>query len=276
MNRMILFSKHWPQNSAHELCHLARYLSVDGFDLCVRAGYTVNPDNVADALVPFVATLRTENLHVPLVTAEGSLVQPADPTARPILQAMDRADIRLLKLGYFRVDPIRDYRIQFDQVRRAMEGWQQLGREYRVKICYHTHAHRRMGLNAGLLAQMINGLDPEYIGAYLDPLHLTIEGEEFELAAAIVKPYLSVIALKDVLIHRSVVADHGRKDWAVVPAGQGMVDWTAVFSTIRNFNYSGPLSIHGEFVVPPDQFMSELQREVAYYRSKLNAPTPGI
>ena len=40
-------------------------------------------------------------------------------------------------------------------------------------------------MNASALAHPLRGFDPRYVGAYLDPCHLCIEGEEFALALAI-------------------------------------------------------------------------------------------
>jgi sugar phosphate isomerase/epimerase len=228
--KLILFSKFFKDKSIEELINLAHDFNFDGYDLCVRPDYPVNPDNASEKLPETVKLLNTEGLSIPMVTGNFDLLYPDHPTAEPILAAMDKADVRLLKLGYYFFDPEKqDYWPEVDKIRKGFEGWQTLGRKYSVKICYHTHSNRCMGLNCASLAHLVNGFDPRYIGAYLDPGHMVIEGEEFSVGVAMVKKYLSITAVKDVMLTRKDAGSHGRVVAKFVPAGEGMVDWTAVF-----------------------------------------------
>ena len=91
-----------------------------------------------------------------MVTANFDLLTADHPLAEPLLAAMDSADVRLLKLGYFRFDPATmDYWEQVDSVRQAFADWEKLTRAYNVKICYHTHSHYCMGLNAAALMHLL-------------------------------------------------------------------------------------------------------------------------
>jgi sugar phosphate isomerase/epimerase len=241
------------------------------FDLCVRPGYAVNPDNASEQLPQAVKQMEHAGLTIPMVTGNFDLLLPDHPTAEPILAAMDRAGVRLIKLGYFHFDPgTQDYWQEVDRIRSALDGWQTLARRYRVKICYHTHSHRCMGLNAAALAHLIQGFDPQHIGAYLDPGHMRAEGEEFRVGVAMVRPYLSIIGLKDFLLTRVEANGHGRAEAQVVPAGKGMVDWTAVFDTLYQSDFIGPLSVHCEYeVAGPQHFFDLLKAEVRFFKQYL-------
>ena len=264
---LIAFTKHFDGRSIDDLIELAQMHGFDGYDLCVRPGYPVNPDNAAVALPDAARRCRAAGLKLPLVTGTTELLWPDQPDAEPLLAAMDAAGVRLLKLGYFRFDPVHDdYWREVDRIRRAFEGWEALSRRYGVKICYHTHNDRCMGLNGAALAHLIRGFDPACIGAYLDPLHLVLEGEEFAFALAMNQPYLSAVACKDVMKTRVQHSHHGGYRIDVVPAGEGMVDWTAVFDDLRRVGYAGPLSMHCEWPVPADQFSDTLRRETAFFR----------
>ena len=48
--KLILFSKMLKDRSIDALADLAASLGIDGYDLAVRPGHPVNPDNVAAAL----------------------------------------------------------------------------------------------------------------------------------------------------------------------------------------------------------------------------------
>ncbi|NOY82879.1 MAG: sugar phosphate isomerase/epimerase [Kiritimatiellaeota bacterium] len=273
--KLVVFSKMLKERSTAELIDWAQEVGLDGYDLCVRPGYAVNPDNVLEALPAAVTAFRRAGLDIPMVTGNFDLLWPTDPGAETVLQAMDKADVRLLKLGYFKFNPLeQDYWAEVDRIRRGFAGWERLAWRYGVKICYHTHSNRCMGLNAGMLCHLVRGFEPTCIGAYLDAGHLVAEGEEFAVAAAMLQPYLSIVAVKDFLLTRGEKNGHGVTRRSVVPAGTGMVDWTAVFETLARVGFDGPVSAHCEFKVPEgSEFGQVATKEVAFFRRFVPAGT---
>ena len=265
--RLIMFSKMLKEKSPAELVALAKEWGLDGYDLCVRPGYPVSPDNAATELPRVAASFRAAGLDIPMVTGNFDLLEPEHPTAEPILKAMAKAGIHLLKLGYFHYDPRQDdYMAETERIRAAFARWERLARRHGVRICYHTHSNQCMGLNGAGLAHLLSGFDPALIGAYLDPAHLAVEGEDFATAVGMVRPWLSLVAVKDVLLTRVEKNGHGavQRDWVV--AGAGVVDWTGVFECLQRENYAGPISVHCEFQIPADQFLAAAQREIAFFR----------
>lgn len=263
--KLIVFSKMLAARSVTELADLAEELGIDGYDLAVRDGHPVNPDNAAEALPAATELLRSRGLDIPLITAEGDLVDPAAPGAEPLLQAMAAAGVPRVKLGYFKMDPTADYWAAVDDCRAKLTAWGELAAKHGVQVVYHTHSNRCLGLNAGMLAHLLRGLDPDRVGAYLDTGHLVGEGEEFAVALAIHRDSLSVVSLKDFLLRRVDKEGHGTKVRDVVEAGRGMVDWTAVFEDLHGIGYDGPASIHCEFKVAEGQFEAALRREAAFF-----------
>ena len=278
--KLIVFSKSLKDKSLEELIELGQRLEIDGYDLCVRPGYPVNPDNAAEELVRAAKRMGSAGLSIPMVTANFDVIYPHHPTAKPILSAMDKADIRLIKLGYFRFDPLtQDFWEGVEDIRTALSGWQKLAKQYNVKVCYHTHSIRHYASNASMLAHLIRGFDHSYIGAFLDTGHMVIEGEEFCVAAAILKDSLSILAAKDILLERKERNGHGSMTHRGVEAGHGMVDWTEVFETLKRLEFRGPVTIHCEFEVPEDGLIAGIERETAFFRDfrarylSLAAPT---
>lgn len=265
--RLIMFSKMLQDCSPVELIDRARQWGLEGYDLCVRPDYPVNPDNVGEALPQMVSMCRDAGLEIPMVTGNFDLLEPEHPTAEPILRAMDKADVRLLKLGYFKFDPGKqDYVSEVERVRAIFKRWEPLASRYHVKVCYHTHSNKCMGLNAAAMAHLLQGFDPELIGAYIDPAHLLVEGEDIDTAIAMLKPWLSIVAVKDVLLRRVEKHGHGsvQRDWVV--AGKGMVDWSTVFAALDEASYRGPISVHCEFRVPEEEFLPAVADEIAFFK----------
>lgn len=269
--QLIVFSKLFKEKSVTELIELAHKHDFEGYDLAVRPGYPVNPDNAHKELVATVKAMKQEGLSIPMVTGNFDLLMPDHPTAEPILAAMDQADVRLIKLGYFKFDPkTQDYWQRVDEIRKGFEGWQELGRKHNVKICYHTHAGALMGLNCAALMHLISGFDPQCIGAYIDPAHMAIDGEPVPVGVAMTQKYLSIVSLKDVMLSRKEKDGHGstKVDW--VPAGEGLVDWTGVFSELKRVGFDGPASIHCEFQVPEAEFSDTFAREIPFFRQQVD------
>jgi sugar phosphate isomerase/epimerase len=265
--KLIMFSKMLKEKSVPELVDVAREWGLDGWDLCVRPDYAVSPDNAAEELPKAVALFRENGLDIPMVTGNFDLLTPDHPTAEPILSAMDKADVRHIKLGYFKINPDDgDYMTEVANVRNALEQWLPLARKYGVKVCYHTHSNRCMGLNGASMAHLVEGFDPALIGAYMDPAHLAIEGEEIALALNMVKAHLSLIATKDILLTRVERNGHGAVEKSWVVAGDGVVDWTNVFESLQAIGYDGPISVHCEFKVPDEEFIPAVKREIAFFR----------
>ena len=266
--KLIVFSKMLQEKSISELVELAQNHGYDGYDLAVRPGHPVNPDNAAAALPQAQAQMEQAGLQIGMVTGNFDLLTADHPLAEPLLAAMDSADVRLLKLGYFRFEPqTMDYWEQVDNVRRAFAAWEKLASIYNVKICYHTHSHYCMGLNAAALMHLLRDFDPAYLGAYLDPGHFAVDGEPFDFGLAMAREHLSILSLKDVLIERVEKNGHGAAKPRWVDAGEGIVDWTAVFSELRRIEYDGFLSIHCEYDIDDDEdWFETFVREVAFFR----------
>ena len=268
--QLIVFSKLFKDMSVTELIGLAHKHDFEGYDLAVRPGYPVNPNNAHEELVATVKAMKQEGLSIPMVTGNFDLLMPDHPTAEPILAAMDQADVRLIKLGYFRFDPkTQNYWQRVDEIRKGFEGWQELGKRHNVKICYHTHAGALMGLNCAALMHLISGFDPQYIGAYIDPAHMAIDGEPVPVGVAMVQKYLSIVSLKDVMLSREEKDGHGNAKVRWVPAGQGVVDWTGVFSELKRVGFDGPASIHCEYQVPEAEFSDTFAREIPFFRQQV-------
>jgi len=273
--KLVMFSKTLKDKDAAGLLETAKKHRLDGFDLCVREGYTVNPGNAGAELPKLVKALAAEGIGVPMVTGPGDLIWPNHPDAEGILAAMSAAGVPLLKLGYVHWEPHSDYWQRVDEIRRAFAKWEKLGEKYGAKIAYHTHScHgnvRYMGLNCAALMHLVKDFNPRHIGAYIDAGHLAVDGEPFDFGLGMVRNWLAAVALKDVLPHREDAGDEGRVGHHWVTAGQGVVAWSKVFAELHAIGFAGPLSVHCEYEAKdPADFQAKLGPEIAYFRGKVD------
>ena len=100
--RFIMFTKMLKEKSIDQLIATAKEWGLDGYDLCVRPEYPISPENALEEMPKAVAKMREAGLWIPMVTAPGDWTSPDMQYVPEVLEAMDKADVRLLKLGYFR------------------------------------------------------------------------------------------------------------------------------------------------------------------------------
>jgi len=270
---LIVFTKIFPGQDVDQLIESAQECGFEGFDLCLRPAFPINASNVTSRLPEAQKRFLQAGVPIGMISGETNLLSPKEPVAEPILSAMDLADIRLLKLGYYRFDAHKqDYWQAVEAARRDLDGWQALAKRYNVKACVHTHMGM-LACNCAALMHLLADFDPRWIGAYIDPCHMRIEGEPFTTGAAMTRKHLCAVGLKDVTLSRVPKNDHGSAAHNMgVLAGEGMVDWNEVFPVLQEFQFDGVLSAHCTVLnygkVPPEQHVDYIRREIAFLKRK--------
>jgi sugar phosphate isomerase/epimerase len=254
------FSKHLPELSYTELAQWLHDAGFDGADLTVRPGGHVLPERAAQDLPRAVEAIRAKGLDVPMITTE--LTSAADPSARPILSTAARLGVGYFKLGYWRygTDIVADVKKAAADARSLAE----LAREYGIAAGFHNHP-RDVGLAGWDGRQVLEGLDPKWIGYYYDASNATEEGAVmgWEVTLRLALPRLKMAAFKD--YYWSKV----NRKWTSVacPLGEGMVNWSKVFPLIAGAGFTGPVSIHQEY--KPADRMAAARTDLAFVRNHL-------
>ncbi len=264
--KFLLFTKSLAHLTLPQLADLASTLSIDGYDLCVREGHHIQPDNVQSTLPQAADILRSKNLTLGMVSAPPNFTDPDAPLAHALCAAMAQSRVPLLKIGYFPFNPEKhDYAQSLDAALARLAKWRDLARAHNITVCYHTHANY-LGSSAGVLSRMLAGFDPKHLAAYLDPAQLLIQGEGFPAAMAILKNHTAAIGLKDVFISRTPSNDHGISTSKWVHPGQGMVDWTRVSQSLARTTFNGVVSAHVLMHETTADKLDTIAQEVRFYR----------
>ncbi|MBM4038818.1 MAG: sugar phosphate isomerase/epimerase [Planctomycetes bacterium] len=242
-------------------------MGLEGLDLAVRPGYCVNPDNVANELPQAMKVWADMGLSVPMVTTPGDFTDPKPPIAETMLAACGAAGIREIKLGYWHYRQ-PGYWGQVDAIRSALDGFARLAEKHAVRVAVHTHSDAFYGLNASAAMHLVKGFDPRFVGVYIDPGHLSMNGEPIRMAVDIVRDYLCLVAVKAML--------HVKKgtSWRheLVPLRDGLVDWAETFRALREAAFDGPVTFHSEYEnVSLDDLRRLTRDDVAYVRGILSS-----
>ena len=237
---LCFFSKHLPELKPGELGKWLHDAGFDGADLTVRRGGHVLPERAAQDLPGAVEAIRAREVEVPMITTE--LTSAADPSARPILSTAARLKIPYFKLGYWRYanDPVADVQKAASDVRALVE----LAREYGIAAGFHNHPGN-VGLAGWDGRQVVEGLDPKWIGYYYDANNATEEGAVmgWEVTLRLALPRLKMAAFKDFYWEKV----NGKWTYVACPLGQGMVSWSKLFPMVAGAHFTGPISIHQEY-----------------------------
>jgi sugar phosphate isomerase/epimerase len=236
--KYVYFTKTLQKLTVAKLIDFVKDAGLDGVDLAVRPGYPVTPDNAAIELPKTAKAFAEAGQIIGLVTAPTGLTDAASKQAVAIFEACGAAGVPNIKIGYF------GYRAPFDaclkEARAKMEGFARLAERTKVKACYHTHSGSNLGNNAASLRLLLEGFDPHHVGAFVDTGHTAVNGGPAALELDTVRPWLSLIAIKDMQFTK------GRSS-RVVPVGGGIVQWGDVAAGLKACKFNGTVSVHGEY-----------------------------
>jgi len=251
--KLIYFTKFLAGLSAKEVGETTKRLGFDGLDLAVRAKQCVTPENVATALPEAMRIWSDMGLSVPLVSMETRTTDVRDAAVRQLYQACAKANVRAIKIGYWKWTAGQPYWPMVETIRSDLKEFEKMGRDFGVRTLIHTHSGGNHGCNASAAMLLVRGFDPKSVGVYLDPGHLAICGEPVEMALAIARDYLAMIAVKNC---RYVTAVAGgmttwKSEWCQLD--EGLVNWPRTIELLKQIKYEGPLSIHGEYSGPENR-----------------------
>lgn len=260
----VMFSKKLKEQPIDRLIESLKFVGADGVDLAVRPGYPVDPDNVAEALVPAAEKLRAAGLAIPMVTAPTDLTKASLPYAEPLFRACGEANVPLIKLGYWKA-PTNAYWSVVQTMKADLGSFAELGAKYGVKPCLHTHSGSNMALNAAAVMHILQDFPPEAAGAYLDVGHLAVCGEPPALAFAMAAEWLSIVGCKDL---ERVKTEVGKTSTRTVPIGEGFVHWGEVINWLVEYDFEGPLTFHSEFASPnTEHLLEQTKKDIAFVRA---------
>jgi sugar phosphate isomerase/epimerase len=257
--QIVLNSKFFHACGVSVLALKARALGFDGIDVCVRPGHPVNPDNVETALPRAVASWKAQGLTCPLATAPVTLVNPAAPEVEPLYAGCAAAGVPRVKIGFFPFTPGDMYWPLVDAARRALEGFARVGEKHGVQTVYQVHSGPVLGSNCAGLIHLLKGLDPRWVGAYPDLGHMVLDGEDYAMGLAMVREYLSIVAVKDA--HHAPRPAGSEPPFVprFVKLGAGAVNWRRALAALKALGYDGPFSVHTEY-----DFDESIIRQVGY------------
>ena len=158
-------------------------------------------------------------------------ITDADADCEAILGACDELGIPRIKLGYYRTARFGKLLAEIDDTRRRLEGVAKFARKHGVLPCVHIHSGDTIPASGPVAHLLLRDFAPEEVGAYVDPMHMTIEG--------------GIGGWRQTLPRD----DRGQIPWRPVkcPLADGIAPIPDCLRALRDLGYRGLYTLHSEY-----------------------------
>jgi sugar phosphate isomerase/epimerase len=247
--KFILFTDNLADLNVARACESAKSAGFDGLDLTVRPGGHVPPEAAEVGLADAKRLADAAGAGIPMIST--AVTDVDSPHAEAIFAAAAHYGARLIKLGYWEYRPFGMLATQIERAREKLRRLVGLGRKYRVLPCVHCHSGRFLAAGGPLLYLVLRGFEPGEVGAYVDPMHMTIEGGRsgWEMGLDLVAPWLAVVGVKNFrwLPAGRDARGQARWRWEYCPLADGQAPLPEFMDYVRTLKYDGVVSLHSEY-----------------------------
>ena len=270
-----IFSKHLQWLGYREMALLAGKLGFTGIDLTVRPEGHVTPANARVELPEAVHQIRDAGLEVPMITT--AITDPDDPVTWNILETAGKLGIHLYRPGWFRYLDEPGVEDQLRMASRQLSKLQEVNRSANIAASYQNHSGNYIGSSGWDLLQIMEGLDPDWVGIQFDIRHAMVEGpESWPYVLELLAPYINSLDIKDYTWDSS---DGIRL--LNVPLGQGLVPFGDYFEQLDRLEIKANFSLHFEYplggaehgaqelAIPREEFEKQVQADLRYLENLL-------
>jgi len=243
-----LFSKHLQWMDYEELGETLAEMGFDGAELTVRPGGHVKPKQAPDDLPKAVEAIQKAGVKVPSMVT--NINDVGDTNAEAILKTAGKLGITHYRMAYYRYDKEKSIEESLAENADKFKELAALNKEAGIHGAYQNHAGGRVGGPVWDLWHLVHELDPKYAGVQYDVRHATVEGGySWPLGFQLLHPFMQTTAIKDFLWQKR----DGKWRAVSVPLGTGMVDFDQYFELIKQYEISGPISLHFEYPVTKEK-----------------------
>jgi L-ribulose-5-phosphate 3-epimerase len=271
-----IFSKHLHWLDYREMAMVAAEIGFDGVDLTVRPQGHVLPERVEEDLPKAVEAVIKAGLIVNMITT--SVKDAGDPITVKVLKTASSLGIQHYRMDWFNYDDKisieENLKVILDQMRKLAA----LNEKFSISGEYQNHSGNSFGASIWDLYMVLKDVKSPWIGSQYDILHATVEGaNSWVNGLKALRPFIRSIDIKDFQWEKK----DGKWKAEVVPLGEGMVDFKRYLGLVKQYNLSGPVSMHFEYplggaengaktlTMKREQVISAMQKDITLLRKYL-------
>jgi L-ribulose-5-phosphate 3-epimerase len=247
--RYVLFTDNLADLSIAEAVHAARKAGFDGLDLTLRPGGHVKPEDAERGLAEAKKIADEAGMTIPMIST--AVTDSDSPHAEAIFASAAHYGVRRIKLGYWPYEPFGTLARQIDEARARLGRLAGLGRKYHVLPCVHCHSGRLLAAGGFGTYLILRDFRPDEVGAYVDPMHMTIEGgvAGWEMGLDLLGPWVALVGIKNFrwLPGERDALGQRRYRWEYTPLADGQAPLPEFMGLLRRLEYDGIVSLHSEY-----------------------------
>jgi sugar phosphate isomerase/epimerase len=201
----------------------------------------------------------------------------ADKPAEVLLAAAAAAGVDRVKLGYFRYTKFGALGDEIDDARRRLARIAKLAAKHRVLPCVHIHSGDTIPASGAIAYLLLKDFRPEEVGAYVDPMHMTVEGSNdgWRQGLDLLAPWIAISSLKNCKWITTERDADGQQRYAMrkCPLADGIAPMPQYLAILRQIGYRGLYTLHSEYcdrnswkVLTADECLEQTQRDFEYAR----------
>ncbi len=276
--QFVLFTDNLADLTIPQACTEAKKAGFDGLDLTLRPGGHVLPEHAEMGLAEAKRMADSLGATIPMIST--GVTDIDSPHAEAIFAAAAHYGARRLKLGYWDYQPFGTAAKQIDQARGKLDRVIKLGRKYHVLPCVHCHSGRFVASGGPLLSLILKDFDPRDVGAYVDPMHMSIEGGRsvWEIGLDLLAPWIALAGIKNYRWLPAARDERGQQRfrWEYCPLADGQAPLPEFLDYLKRLNYDGIISLHSEYKgessfrrLTTPELLAQSARDLAYVKRLL-------
>jgi sugar phosphate isomerase/epimerase len=207
-------------------------------------------------------------------------ITDANAEAEQLLAVAGEHGIRRIKLGYYRYEKFGTLKKQINQIRAQIGGVAKLAAKHNVLPCVHIHSGDTIPSHGTQLYELIRDFRPDEVGAYVDPMHMSLEGggDGWRQGLDLVAPWVALCSLKNFAWEPAPRDSKGQAKWRVrkVPLADGFAPLPEFIAALKSINFAGIYSLHSEYKgggsfrdLSTDECLTQTAADLKYFRTLL-------
>ncbi len=275
--KIATFTKSFQDRSIPEVCRIFKQIGLDGLDLTVRPGGHIDPKDAPIQLPKAVKAARDNGVEILQLT---TAITDVDADAQRILSTAGELGIDRIKMGYYRYTQFGKLAKQMDDVRRRVASVIKLARRFKVLPCIHIHSGAFIPSHGTMLYALLRDFSPQEVGAYVDPLHMTLEGgrDGWRQGIDLLARWIALSSVKNFIWEQGERDKKGQMRWhtRLVACADGIAPLPDFVASLKQIGYQGGYSLHSEYKgrhsfknMTTDECIVQTAKDLKFFRALL-------
>lgn len=246
--KIAAFTESFQDRPIAEVCRMFKGIGLDGLDLTVRPGGHIAPEMAPVELPKAVEAARDAGTQIQFLT---TAITDATPEAEKLLAVAGESGITRIKMGYYRYGKFGTLKSQMDGIRRQILRVAKVAAKHHVLPCVHIHSGDTIPSHGTQLYQLINDISPDQVGAYVDPMHMSLEGggDGWRQGLDLLAPWIALCSVKNFAWEQVGRDAKGQMRWKTrkVPIADGFAPLPEFVAILKSLGFAGVYSLHSEY-----------------------------